>query len=124
MPQKADSLTKNRTSETKQKDSPQKGVLLRKMSLNRKTTTQTGDWKPDRKTLSRKESHREKCPSTGRLKLKLVNENLTEGSPTGRLKPKQEIRNQTERRAPERRAPNSKMCPSLRKVCPDRKTKT
>ena len=64
MPQKADSLTKNRTSETKQKDSPQKEVLLRKMSLNRKTEIQTikliletVDQKPNRKTCSIKETH-------------------------------------------------------------------
>ena len=55
--------------------------LIKKMSLNRKTKTQTGDRKPNRKTSTRKKIPQEKCPSAGILKLKQVIRTPTERLP-------------------------------------------
>ena len=61
---------------------------MRNVFLYRKTKLLRDIQKPNRKTSPRKETHKEKC------------------SPTGRLKLKQKVRKPTGRPAPERRLAN------------------
>ena len=75
----------NSKSKTQQEDLPQKEDSLWKCFPSRKTDTQIANQKPNRKTCPRKKTHYEN------------------GFPTGRLTPKQQIKNPTGRPAPERR---------------------